>query len=79
MTIIVYRCKACLKRVPLVKYWRADTPPEGHVFRCVHCNAEISVKDGEVVETENRVREGGEGVRRDSGTSREGHLSEAES
>jgi DNA-directed RNA polymerase subunit RPC12/RpoP len=79
MTIIVYRCKACTKRVPLVKYWRADTPPEGHVFRCVHCNAEISVKDGEIIEADTQTMEGEKRVGRDSGTSREGHLSEAES
>ncbi len=78
MTIIIYRCKACSKRVPLVKYWRTDTPPEGHVIRCVHCNAEISVKEGEVIEAENQAGEGNERVRRNNGTSREGHLPETE-
>jgi DNA-directed RNA polymerase subunit RPC12/RpoP len=78
VNIIVYRCKACMKRVPLVKYWRTELPPEGHVFRCVHCNAEISVKDGEIIEADTQTMEGEKRVRRDSGTSREGHLPETE-
>lgn len=77
MNIIVYRCKSCMKRVPLVKYWKTETPPEGHVFRCVHCNGEISVKDGEIIEADTQTMEGEKRVR-DSGASRESHLPETE-
>ncbi len=78
MNIIVYRCIACMKRLPLVKYWRTETTPEGHVFRCVHCNAEISVKDGKIIEADTLTMEGEKRVRRDDGASREGHLPETE-